>query len=204
MSPACETIDLRELESRPWKNGAGVTRELAVAPAGASLGDFDWRISVAEVARDAPFSTFDGVDRCIVLLRGAGMRLHGVDERIDERLDGRRHRPLWFRGEVPLHASLIDGACSDLNLMLRRARFRADVTAHADTAQGGPADAGLLLCSEGGWLVQASGSARPVALAAMQALLWRAHMPPLTAQAAAAHSVLLFVQIHARGQEGVA
>jgi formimidoylglutamate deiminase len=32
VSPACETIDLRELESQPWKNGIGVTRELAVPP----------------------------------------------------------------------------------------------------------------------------------------------------------------------------
>ena len=41
----------------PWKNGAGVTREIAAAAA--SVGSEtppDWRISMATITEDAPFS----------------------------------------------------------------------------------------------------------------------------------------------------
>jgi len=34
----------------PWKNGGGVTRDVIVSPAGATLENFDWRISIAEIA----------------------------------------------------------------------------------------------------------------------------------------------------------
>ena len=44
-------------------------------PAGAPLAAFDWRVSVADVAADGPFSRFPGVDRVLVLIAGAGMRL---------------------------------------------------------------------------------------------------------------------------------
>ena len=43
----------------PWKNGGGVTREVAAHPAGASLEDFDWRVSTAEVRAAGPFSGFE-------------------------------------------------------------------------------------------------------------------------------------------------
>ncbi|HEY9239438.1 MAG TPA: HutD family protein, partial [Burkholderiaceae bacterium] len=54
MSGSPARIDLREIAPQAWKNGAGLTREIAFGGPGAA--DFDWRISVAEVARDAPFS----------------------------------------------------------------------------------------------------------------------------------------------------
>ena len=52
----------------PWKNGGGVTSELARSP---QADEFDWRLSVAEVATDGPFSQFPGIDRLLVLLSGA-------------------------------------------------------------------------------------------------------------------------------------
>ena len=45
-----------------WKNGGGVTREVASWPEQAGLDGFDWRISLAEVAAGGPFSVFPGVD----------------------------------------------------------------------------------------------------------------------------------------------
>ena len=56
----------------PWKNGGGTTAEVAVHPPGAGLDDFDWRISMADVAVDGPFSRFPGVDRTLVLAEGRG------------------------------------------------------------------------------------------------------------------------------------
>lgn len=58
-----------------WKNGGGVTREIAVFPEGAGMDDFVWRASLAEVAADGPFSAFPGIDRTITLAEGAGMDL---------------------------------------------------------------------------------------------------------------------------------
>ena len=51
---------------RPWRNGGGVTRELASSPEG--VDDFDWRVSIAEVTASGDFSRFPGVDRTIVRL----------------------------------------------------------------------------------------------------------------------------------------
>lgn len=107
----------------PWKNGGGVTRELARVP---SDSDVDWRLSVADVSVDGPFSSFPGIDRILVLLSGAGMDLHFVDDRHVERL-----RPVRdvksFPGEASVHATLVDGPTTDLNLMWRRDRWDAGV-----------------------------------------------------------------------------
>lgn len=59
----------------PWKNGGGETVEIAVFPQGASVDDFDWRISMATVASDGPFSIFPGIDRTLSILEGNGMAL---------------------------------------------------------------------------------------------------------------------------------
>ena len=59
----------------PWKNGGGLTREVASSPPGSALTDFDWRISFAEVAAGGPFSTFPGVDLVIILVDGPAMAL---------------------------------------------------------------------------------------------------------------------------------
>ena len=65
----------------PWKNGGGHTTEIAAEPPGAGTASFVWRVSVADIAQDGPFSAFPGIDRTLVLLSGRGMRLG----------DGRRH-----------------------------------------------------------------------------------------------------------------
>lgn len=161
-------FDLRQVAPQPWKNGAGLTREIAFG--GASSTDFDWRISVAEVARDAPFSAFPGVDRCITLLRGAGMRLRALDGSIDHALTTPL-APFPFPGDVALDATLIGGACSDFNVMTRRGRYRGEVSVHRSAAElTADADITLLLCCASAWKVGAE------TLGPEQGLLWRA--PP--------------------------
>ena len=59
----------------PWKNGGGVTTEIAVFPANAGLEDFEWRLSMATVASDGPFSLFAGIDRTLAVLEGEGLVL---------------------------------------------------------------------------------------------------------------------------------
>lgn len=167
-----ERFALAELPARPWKNGGGVTREIAVAPRGAGHEDFDWRLSVAEIERDGPFSSFDGVDRQIVLLRGAGLRLHeaatGASHALAE--PGVAHA---FAGEAPVVASLIDGPTQDLNVMLRRGVWQADVQSHRTDASLPGADARLLLVCAGTWRIDAAD------VTPAHGLLWRAATGPI-------------------------
>lgn len=102
----------------PWRNGAGRTREVAIEPPGASVDTgFTWRVSVAGVASDGPFSRFPGIDRCLWLLRGDGMELDvdGVRVRLDRPL-----QRIDFAGEVAVHARLLGGPTEDVNVMTSR------------------------------------------------------------------------------------
>ena len=110
----------------PWKNGGGTTAEIAVAPADAdfSAGKFDWRLSLASIESDGPFSAFPGIDRTIMLVEGNGMVLTNPDN-VRMVLD-RPFLPQDFPGEWPVDCRLLDGKVRDLNLMANRARVRAD------------------------------------------------------------------------------
>jgi len=106
----------------PWRNGGGVTRDVIVSPASATLDAFDWRISIAEIARDGPFSRFPGIDRKLAVL--AGKVALTVEGRGPVALD--THGPvLDFPGEAAVEGHVIDGPSTDLNVMTWRGRFTA-------------------------------------------------------------------------------
>jgi len=106
----------------PWKNGGGETTEIAVGPPGAGLDDFAWRISMARIASDGPFSTFAGVDRTLAVLSGDGVRLAiGDAAPVDLQVGD---APLTFPADVPTTATLLGGAVTDLNVMTRRGAWR--------------------------------------------------------------------------------
>ena len=109
----------------PWKNGGGLTTEIASYPPRAALDEFAWRVSLADVARNGPFSHFAGIDRILVLIAGAGMRLAGPGATVELRAPFSAHA---FPGEDPIQCTLIDGAVRDFNLMLQRGRARGGVT----------------------------------------------------------------------------
>ncbi|NEI70696.1 HutD family protein [Rhizobium lusitanum] len=109
----------------PWKNGGGETVEIAVSPDGAGLAEFDWRVSMATVASDGPFSVFPGIDRTLSILEGEGMTLF-IEGRAPERLT-QASAPLPFAADAPTSATLIDGTITDLNVMTRRGRFTHSV-----------------------------------------------------------------------------
>ncbi|MEV5643658.1 HutD family protein [Streptomyces flaveolus] len=108
----------------PWKNGGGVTSEVAVHPQGAGTDDFAWRVSVADVARSGPFSTFDGVDRIITVVDGPGMALtvDGTPHVVDA-----PYEPFAFPGDAVTECRLLDGPIVDFNVMARRAGTTARV-----------------------------------------------------------------------------
>lgn len=112
----------------PWKNGGGETVEIAVHPQGAGLADFGWRVSMATVASDGPFSVFPGVDRTLAVLSGEGMEL--TVEGVGTHLLTPESAPLAFLADVPTAARLIGGPVTDLNVMTRRGSFRHGLTRH--------------------------------------------------------------------------
>jgi environmental stress-induced protein Ves len=109
----------------PWKNGGGWTTELAASASATEGGNFDWRISIAEIESDGAFSTFPGYDRYIALLDGPGMELQ-FDAAEPVRLD-QRLRFVRFDGEAKTFGRLLGGAVRDFNIMVRRDCVRAEV-----------------------------------------------------------------------------
>jgi environmental stress-induced protein Ves len=110
-----------ECRTTAWKNGGGSTTEIAVEPSGASLDDFDWRVSLAHVASDGPFSEFAGIDRTLAVVKGGGLSLT-VEDSAPVMLD-RNSEPIRFPGDAPTSARLLAGDITDLNVMTRRGRF---------------------------------------------------------------------------------
>jgi environmental stress-induced protein Ves len=103
-----------------WKNGAGWTSEILKVHGSdeRDTNDWQWRLSIAEIESDAPFSAFPGVDRELVLLSGNGLRLHFDDGETHDLLPP--HDKLRFAGERGAFGELIDGATRDFNLMWKR------------------------------------------------------------------------------------
>lgn len=105
-----------DYKTMPWKNGMGSTTEIAISPADAKLDDFDWRVSMAQVASDGPFSSFAAIDRTLLVLEGNGLDL-SVTEQPTMRID--RDTIHSFPGDQPTSATLVDGPIVDLNVMSR-------------------------------------------------------------------------------------
>lgn len=105
----------------PWKNGGGETTEIAVFPPDADLSEFGWRVSMATVASDGPFSVFSGIDRTLSILEGEGMELD-IAGRQPVVLT-RASEPLAFPADAATSACLVAGTITDLNIMTRRGQW---------------------------------------------------------------------------------
>jgi hypothetical protein len=136
-----------DYRSMPWKNGAGRTTEIAAHPPGASLDAFVWRVSLADVERDGPFSRFPGIDRTIVLLEGAGMRLRGGAR--DTELTN-AFEPHAFSGDDKIDCALVAGSIRDFNAMFRRGRAHGTVAVvRGDRTEFVPTDFRLAYAATG-------------------------------------------------------
>lgn len=131
-----------------WKNDGGWTTEIARDPAHGD--DFRWRVSIAEIESDGPFSAFPGVERDLLLLEGNGIELD-IDAATPQRL-GRRFERVHFAGEANVHCRLLAGATRDFNVMARRDAVRAEVVAR-------PLVGSMLVFAETGveWLIHVLG-----------------------------------------------
>ncbi|HEY8049917.1 MAG TPA: HutD family protein [Ramlibacter sp.] len=105
-------VRLDEVFATPWKNGGGVARELLFWP---HRDDWSVRVSVADIERDGPFSSYPGVARWFAVLSGGGVKL---------RVDGHGHslhtdsEPFRFDGGAKVECDLLAGPTQDFNLML--------------------------------------------------------------------------------------
>ena len=116
-------IPANEYRRERWKTGAGWTRELLRWPMESE--DWDWRLSIAEVDKEGPFSAFPGVDRELVLLAGEGMRLLFEDGEVAELQPP--HDRVRFAGERAVRSELVAGPTQDFNLMWKRDRIEAQL-----------------------------------------------------------------------------
>ena len=116
---------MSELVEVPWKNGGGVTREIAARRRGDALV---WRLSMADVASDGPFSRFDGLSRILIVIAGNGMELTGpaISLQADYGV------PVRFDGGLAIASRLKAGPLRDLNLMFDPVVCTGDATVIAN------------------------------------------------------------------------
>lgn len=117
-----EIIRYAELRNEPWRNGGGVSRELASHPKAASAQDgaWDWRVSIAEVTKAGAFSPFPGMDRVITVIEGELLLLtvDGAEHPLE------KYRPFRFSGEAATSSALPTGDIRDLNVITRTAAYK--------------------------------------------------------------------------------
>jgi environmental stress-induced protein Ves len=188
---AIQLISPTQWQTQAWKNGGGITHQLARSDD--SLG-MRWRVSIAEVASDGPFSRFEQTDRIIMLLRGKGFCLHGAAEHtvmLDKALV-----PFAFAGETEIDCTLIDGPVQDFNLMTRRSDVKASLQVLSVT---GPlslklAQESMLYLASG--QLQLSFKEQSYQLEAGQSLLSIAEVGELQMKAAAEPCQLVWICIY--------
>jgi environmental stress-induced protein Ves len=161
-------VRFEDVASAPWKNGGGQTRELLVWPEGEG---WRLRISVAEIRRDGPFSSFSGVTRWFAVVAGKGvvLRFGSEERRLFPGSD-----PLRFDGAWAPGCRLIDGPTSDLNLMICEGRGTM-ATVRQDKPWAEPFIHRGLFTRVPGRLVPETGE--PAALPA-NSLLWQPEASP--------------------------
>jgi len=107
-------LDPDRYQRTPWKNGGGVTTDIAFD------GDV-WRFSRTPITAPGPFSDYTGFDRLQVLVSGSGLVLQTPSGEIDVR---RPFRPVRFAGETPIVSRLEAGPVEVINLMGERSKVR--------------------------------------------------------------------------------
>jgi environmental stress-induced protein Ves len=150
-----------QYRSMPWRNGSGVTLEIAREPA--ADNEFLWRLSLATVANSGPFSSYPGCRRSVSLIAGNGFRLDigGQESAILDSIGA----TALFSGGAPTGCTLINGRSTDLSLIVREPGTIISVTRiQATEARIVPLQSSTLnavFCLSEGSLLTLSGSARP-------------------------------------------
>jgi environmental stress-induced protein Ves len=122
----------QSFQTLPWRNGLGSTIELLAETPNKNEA-FSWRLSIASVANDGPFSDFSGYDRTLLLLEGSGITLNkpnGIFKVLNSSLDYAN-----FKGEDLIDATIHNGPIKDFNIMTLRSICTSSVTAIDETSE---------------------------------------------------------------------
>ena len=150
LSGGIQRFALADAIAEPWKNGQGMTRTLASGLNSAGRTDrepalqsdgpehvWDWRISVADLEGCSAFSTFEQVDRTLVLLNGGPLTLHRAQGPIALKEPGAW---LSFGGEEILDATIDSASAQAFNLMTRRSKVRSTMRVIKGESNRDPAE----------------------------------------------------------------
>ena len=175
--PSYFVLDCATIPPEPWANGAGTTRTVAI---GSSVHEVvAWRVSLAELRAAAPFSTFDGFDRCLALI-DAGVVDFGSGNGDLRATSG---VAIEFPGELKVWTTALDSPKTVLNVMTRRASHAATVEICQAATRSSAAPDQILLCLSGTWTVQipelADEPASEIELAPMKAVVLSAWAVPI-------------------------
>jgi uncharacterized protein len=118
-------VRYQQVPSTPWKNGRGLTRQLAIHPHHATADDFEWRVSVAQLEQSAEFSAYPGIDRCLAVLEGELLLQRDSCAPLALTRDS---RPVQFSGDTLSSGQVLRGPVLDLNLMYRATRWHASLS----------------------------------------------------------------------------
>jgi environmental stress-induced protein Ves len=113
----------------PWANGRGTSYEI-VSDRNES-DEWTWRLAMAPVNEDGPFSRIECVNRFLAVIQGNGMLL-SVDRK---KIQCRPMQVVRFRGDAITDAMLTDGPITDINLMIRRKEADGEMTIVAEAGQ---------------------------------------------------------------------
>lgn len=115
-------ISADQLMVVPWKNGGGMTTEIAAGPARGADQEWSWRISVADVGATGAFSVFPGIDRTIAVVQGTGMDLQFEGGQL---VPLELNQPVDFDGGETVTGILRADAIRDFNVMVDRRYYSA-------------------------------------------------------------------------------
>lgn len=171
-----QVLTAQDYRSMPWKNGQGVTLEVARSH-GEGLDDFDWRVSIADVKAAGPFSHFLNRQRIIGVLEGNGMTLL-VDDQSPVTLQQKEF--FAFKGESNVRAQLVKGAIRDFNLIYNPAKYSARLQ-WVNSASGSSwiSDAAQILIFSTAPSMSLDVNSQPFVLKHFETLLVRNNIQPL-------------------------
>jgi environmental stress-induced protein Ves len=104
------------------ENGQGVTCESSK-----SCGDngLIWRLSLAEISQDGPFSNFSNLSRTLIFTISEGMRL--VDTDTNTKMLVPFYKPILFSGGQSIEAQLISGQIQKFNVIYDSTKIKSSV-----------------------------------------------------------------------------
>jgi environmental stress-induced protein Ves len=116
-----EIIRFADLKPEPWRNGGGVTRQIAGHSCGSGRdGGWDWRVSLAEVSKACDISQFPAMERALTVVEGELLLLtvDGAEQPVE------KYRPFRFPGGAATTCALPTGDVRNLDVITRQGKYK--------------------------------------------------------------------------------